>query len=283
MSTVAILSTGEMGSNVALRLRRAGSRVVTCLAGRSSATAKRAREAGVDCLPNMDAVVREADLAISLVTSFGASPLASDVAAAAQRSGRAVLFVEANSINPARAAEIAATIEQAGGRAVDGCIIGSAGNLDRATFYLAGEQAGAAAAFIEPAVKTQVLGPSVGQASGLKILNAGLTKGLAALGVELLLAAQRLDLLPVLLAKYRAANPEVAASFASTLPGLASRAARRAQEMSELADTFESLGLTAHMGRAARNVLEMVAERCNSTDAVEWRQVLDALSETQPA
>ncbi len=50
MNTIAVLSPGEMGSEVAKRLLRSGARVVTCVAGRSAATVHRAEAAGIECL-----------------------------------------------------------------------------------------------------------------------------------------------------------------------------------------------------------------------------------------
>lgn len=269
MDAIAILSTGEMGTQVAGRLKRAGARVVTIVAGRSQATAKRAEEAGIECLRDLDEIVRQADLVISLVTPFGAVPLARDVAAAMARTGRHITFVEGNSISPSTACEIEGIITAAGGQFVDGGIIGGAAELDRATFYLSGEGAQAVAARIEPAVKAVILGTRAGQSSGLKILNAGLSKGLTALGVELLLCAEQLGLLSEIMARYRKGRSGAAEFFERILPDLPPKAKRRSEEMQELTGLMEELGLTAHTSRAAEKVLAMVAERYGSGSA-EW-------------
>src|SRR5581483_10226566 len=185
MSTVAVLSPGEMGTQVALRLRElAGHRVVTCLAGRSERTRHGAEQAGVEVLASLDDTVREAELVVSLVTPHGAPAVARDVAEAIKRTGATSTLVDGNAIGPSTAASIAETIEGAGGTVVDGAIIGSAMNLGRATFCLCGPRAREVAAIIEPAVKTEILGDGQSQASGFKILYAGLTKGLSALGCE---------------------------------------------------------------------------------------------------
>ena len=129
MSTIAVLSPGEMGTQVAKRLLRSGARVITCLAGRSPATATRAEEAGVECLPSLDDVVKQADLVISLVTPFATTPLAREVAAAMERTGRRVPYLEGNSISPSTACEIEGIITAAGGQFVDGGIVGGASEL----------------------------------------------------------------------------------------------------------------------------------------------------------
>lgn len=273
MTTVAILSLGEMGTAVAKRLQGSGVHVVSCSAGRSAATARRGQEAGIACLPSLDDVVRQAEAIISLVTPFGATPLAHDVANAMEHTGCRPLFVDGNAIGPSTALDIAGII---GPMFVDGCIIGTARELaGHATFYLSGQRAREAAEIIEPAVRTEILGDQASQASGFKILYAGLTKGMSALGAELLLAADRLGLFEQIFAKYQADHPGVATFFQHTLPGLPPRSARRSQEMHELASTLEGLGLTAYMAHGAEQALAMIAEQFTGDDgAAEWQRLL---------
>jgi 3-hydroxyisobutyrate dehydrogenase-like beta-hydroxyacid dehydrogenase len=277
MNAIAILSPGEMGTAVATRLAASGTRVVTCLAGRSEATQARAAGAGLECLPSLDEVVRQADVVVSLVTPFGAPRLAAEVAAAVSRTSHKPIYVDGNSISPTTAKEIGAAVEQAGAAFVDGGIIGGAGNLPRAGFYFSGPRAEEVAARMNAAVPSHVIGPRIGQASGLKILNAGLSKGLTALGVELLLCAQALDLLPEIMARYREAKPDVTEFWAHTLPGLPPKAARRAEEMQELTGLLEELGLTAHLSHASERVLAMVAERYLEDRQGDWEGLVDGL------
>lgn len=273
---IAILSPGEMGTAVATRLRASGVRVVTSVAGRSEATERRAQAAGLECLPTLDDVVREADLVISLVTPFGAMPLARDIVDAVKRTEARLVYVDGNSISPSTARDIQAVVAEAGADFVDGGIIGGAGNLDKATFYFSGEGAAGVAARIEPAVHSVVIGPRAGQASGLKILNAGLSKGLTALAVELLLCAERLELVPEIMDRYRQSRPDVADFFERVLPDLPPKAKRRAEEMDELTGLMDELGLSAHTSRAAKAVLAMVAERYTG-GSPDWQRLLAAL------
>jgi 3-hydroxyisobutyrate dehydrogenase-like beta-hydroxyacid dehydrogenase len=251
--------------------------VVTCVASRGPATQARAQEAGIELLPGLDDVVRQAGLVLSLVTPFGAAPLAGDLAAALGRTGARPLFVDGNSIGPGTAGDIAAVIEAAGGIFVDGCIIGAAANLDRANFYLSGAQAEQAGAVLQAAVQTHIIGDRAGQASGFKILYAGLTKGMSALGYELLSGAQSLGLTDQLLTKYRSDHAGVAAFFERTLPELPPRATRRSQEMNELAATLEGLGLTAHVAHAAEQVLADIGSRYSGDGKAAWQELMRPL------
>lgn len=260
--TIAVLSPGEMGSRVGQALRDAGARVVTCLAGRGLASARRAAEADLEVVSDLDEVVREAGLVISVVPPAAAEPLSANVAEAMRLAGVRPLYLDANAIGPETALRIASAIGQAGGSFVDGAIIGPARDVrGRTRFYLSGAHAEEAAALLHPPLNVSVIGHEPGQASAFKVLYAGLTKGLSALGVELLAGAERLGLGELLLEKYHAEHPGVASFWEHNLPGLPPNARRRAQEMVELAETLQQLGLTAHMATAAQAVLESVAER----------------------
>ena len=258
--TIGLLSPGEMGASVGRVLVEAGVRVVTCLDGRGQATAERARAAGFTIAPNLTELVDAAHLVVSVVPPAAAEPLAEAVAQAlAQR--HALLYLDANSIGPDTATQIGAALTTAGAEFVDGCIIGGARDLrGRSRFYLSGPRAEEAAALLGP-FNVSILGSRPGQASAFKVLYAGVTKGLSAMGMELLAGAERLGVSTELMDKLRADWPNVADFFSRNLPGLAPRARRRAQEMDELAETLERLGIAAPSARGAQSGLNAVAER----------------------
>lgn len=274
--TIAVLSPGEMGSQVGRALRQGGARVVTCVSGRSEGTARRASEAGLEALLSLDDVVRQAELVISVVPSLSALPLAEQVAGSMARLLRYPLYLDANSIGPSTAERISGAIAAAGGQFVDGSIIGGASDLvGSATFYLSGEHAEEAAELLEPPLHTEILGHRPGQASGFKVLYAGMTKGLSALGVELLAGAERLGLTEKLTDKYRSSLPSVSRFLENTLPGLPQRAGRRSQEMIELAEALEELGLSANMPLAAQATLEALAARYRERGSPDGDGLLD--------
>jgi 3-hydroxyisobutyrate dehydrogenase-like beta-hydroxyacid dehydrogenase len=260
--TIAVLSPGEMGSQVGRLLSEAGNDVVTMTAGRSERSRHRAEEAGLRDLPSLDAIARSAELIICVVPSLSAEPQARAVAAAVVKAGTHPAYLDLNSIGPETARRIGAAVEAAGGRFVDGSITGNASALpSRATVYLSGQGAADLAEWIDPPLRTEIVGPEPGQASAFKVLYAGLTKGIAALGVELLAGAERLGLYELLLQKHGEGLPSVIKFFRTSLPGYPERAKRRAEEMVELAEAFEELGLTANMAHAAQVTLEQLAAR----------------------
>ena len=168
-------------------------------------------------------------------------------------------------------------VQGAGARFVDGSIIGSGGGLrsGRTTFYLAGEAATEVAALIAP-LATVILDGAAGEASAFKGFYAGMTKGLSALGMELLAGAERMGLRQRLMDRYRSDHPGVASFFEGTLPGLPPRSKRRAEEMPELAETLEDLGLESFMALATQQTLASVADRYAEDPETETDD-LDAL------
>ncbi|MFI5267061.1 MAG: DUF1932 domain-containing protein [Chloroflexota bacterium] len=285
-AAVAVLSPGEMGSNVGRILVEGGKRVLTCLEGRGPGSAERAEQAGFTCISDLAELVAQVELVVSVVPPAAAEPVARLVAqsltvrgepgfgdgksagrsaaessARALAQGRRLLYLDANSIGPETAERIAKCVTDAGADFVDGCIIGGARDLrGRSRFYLSGPSAQVVAEVLQP-LNVSVLGARPGQASAFKVLYAGVTKGLSAMGMELLAGAELLGVSDELLEKLRLDWPNVADFFARNLPGLPPRAKRRAQEMEELAETLEHLGIAAPVARGAQVGLEAVAER----------------------
>ena len=87
LNTVAILSPGDMGEGVGASIRGQGIDLITVLAGRSDETKMRAERAGFRDVADLDALVAEADLVLSIMPPERAESIAADVAAAMKRTG----------------------------------------------------------------------------------------------------------------------------------------------------------------------------------------------------
>ena len=64
---IGLLSPGEMGSQVGRVLHENGARVLTSVEGRSDATKQRAAEAGLLGVPDLDTLVRSAEVILDIV------------------------------------------------------------------------------------------------------------------------------------------------------------------------------------------------------------------------
>ncbi len=286
MQTIGILYPGDMGHGVGRVLLEDGFTVVTTLVGRSDRTRRLSAHAGIVELDSMTEVVRRADMVLSIIPPTAAQTVATDFAEAVRETGRTPLFVDANAISPMTAQEVGSIIAPTGSPYLDACIVGPARDVrGRCIFYVSGPQA---RLFEEPygkSLRTHLLGDRIGQASAFKMVFSGLNKGLAALLYELTAAARDFGFLDELLHRYKALLPGVMEALEWLVPTYPMHAARRADEMAELAETLEHYGFSSVMARGTQQTLGAVgqlrlAERDPERGEHGWtlRDVVDAIA-----
>jgi 3-hydroxyisobutyrate dehydrogenase-like beta-hydroxyacid dehydrogenase len=256
--------------------------VLTYAKDRSETTRRRAENLGVVCMDSLDDLVASVDLIVSIVVPFAAKRVAAKVAkAAAKRQRRDLLYLDANAISPMTAGEIGTVLSRSGVEFVDGCIIGSAAKIDKgAVVYVSGPQAARVQELESHGFAVRVLGDAVAQASAFKVVYAGLTKGLQGLFVELLVGAKKFGLLGEIIARYEESFPGLLERVAPSIVGLRIHAARRAEEMVELKQTFSHNGMTAVVAPAIQKILRAIADLKpgeSSESAVREGNLLDTL------
>ena len=138
---VAIIAPGAMGAGVGKRLTSRGVRVLTALAGRSEATAARAREAGMAAAG--DEEIAAADFILSILPPGDALALAQRFAPVLVASNAKPVYVDRNAVNPATVERVAAAVAPTGCSFVDAGIIGAPpkGNDAGPRFYASGAAA----------------------------------------------------------------------------------------------------------------------------------------------
>ena len=248
ISTVAILSPGDMGSAVGRRLRESELDVITCLAGRSDRTRALSAKAGIRDVPTMEELVEQSDLIMSMTVSEAVSSLCRQVADALTATGADTLFAECNAIAPQLVRDLEPVITGAGGRFVDVSIIGGPPRPGYSPhFYASGEQAFEFEQLNGLGLTVLKLDGEVGQASGIKMCYAAMTKGSWALYSELLMAAELMGLTEPLLAEFQSGQQEILQRMERTLPTVPASSRRWVSEMEEIRNTFAHLGMTPHL------------------------------------
>ncbi len=260
VQTVGLLSPGDMGHSIGNVLRHGGLRVITCLEGRSPRSAELAKEAGIEDAGDDETLVREADVLLSVLPPDQALKNAERVAAAVRASGGDLLFADCNAISPNTARQVAGIVEPAGIRMVDVGIIGNPPEPGppKTRFYASGRYAGEFAELAEYGLDVRLMGDMIGQASGIKMCYASLTKGLTALATELLTAGRLLELEEPLMAELEASQPQLLAWVARQIPTMPPKAYRWIGEMLEIAATYEDIGLTPNILKGAADLYELV-------------------------
>lgn len=259
--TIAIIAPGEMGHAVGARLRSRGAGVMTCVTGRSERSIGRAQQAAMTIVDDDDQLVRSADVFLSIVPPAAAAGVAERIAATLRRVGAAPLYVDCNAISPATATVIGRMVADAGARFVDAGIIGGPPGPNGAgpRFYVSGEHVPALLPLREYGLDIRPAGPAIGQASALKMSYAALTKGVSALGIELLVAAERAGVSALLAAEFRDSQPQLLQWLGKQLPGVPPKAHRWVAEMEEIAKTFASHGLPSATMTGAAECFSFVA------------------------
>jgi 3-hydroxyisobutyrate dehydrogenase-like beta-hydroxyacid dehydrogenase len=268
------MSPGDMGHAIGRRLREHGLRVSTCLQGRSARSAGLAAAAGIADAGDDATLVRETDALLAVLPPAEALRLAERMAAALQATGSDLLYVDCNAVAPQTVRQIAAVIAAAGGRFVDAGIIGGppTSGTPGPRFYASGEHAAAFAQLQEAGLDVRVIGDEVGQASGLKLCYAALTKGLTALATELLVAGEALGLSEPLRAELLASQPALLSWISRQAPGMPPKAYRWIGEMEEIAAMFGALGLTPKVYEGAADLYRFVAASPLGAETPEARQ-----------
>ena len=263
ITAVGILSPGEMGSGVGTVLHQHGLRVLTCLAGRGPESRERAARAGFEDLPDLESLVRVCDVLLSILPPSVAGAVADQVAAAVSATSSDVLYVDCNAIAPNTASGISQTVTAAGARFADAGIIGPPPTRPGNRIFTSGPGANEfAAALGKFGLDIRVLDGDVGQASGLKMCYAAMTKGVQALGAELLVAARLLGVEDTLLAEQSEGGDvaNVRRFVERALPTMPPKAYRWIGEMEEIARCFEDLGLPGRLMLGAADVYTNVRD-----------------------
>ena len=257
---VAILSPGEMGGGVGAALARHGHDPIACLAGRGAQTVARAERLGFRLCPDLDSLVAEADIVLSILPSEAARAVAEDVAAAMRRTGSAPPFAECNAIAPETARSIAGIFAGTGADFIDGGIVGlpPAEGRKPTRIYVSGAAAPVMDAFDGKDIAIHQCGPGIGRASAVKMCYASVSKGTNALHTAAMTAAESLGVGDILRAEIADSVPAVHQRMQANIPRLPADAGRWVGEMEEIARSYASAGLPPGFHLAAAEIFRLL-------------------------
>jgi len=232
--TIAIVSPGNMGAAIGARLARHGLRVISPT-GRSAASETRARNAGIELVP--EAALANADYIFSIIPPKEAVTAAERIARLIAGSKQAPIYIDWNAVSPDTVQKVAAILDGAGVRFVDGGIIGGppAGDGPGPVLYASGPHASSIEKLGNCGIRFKIMDEPIGAASALKMSYAGITKGLTALGAAMMLAAKRTGCEEALIAELSVSQPQLLTSFRRAIPDMFSKAERWAPELREIA------------------------------------------------
>lgn len=236
--TIAIVAQGAMGAGVGARLAARGLRVVTSLAGRSDASAKRAEAAGMAVVSDQECA--QADFFLSICPPSEAMALAQKMAAQITLSApnsKKPIYVDCNAVSPQSKVAIGEVILKTGAPFVDVGIIGLPPKEGASPFlHASGPEAAKFGVLNDFGITVNVIDGPVGAASALKMSYAGITKGISALGSMMMLAATRAGVAEMLRGELDRSHPAFITNFQRAIPDMFDKAYRFDGEMKEIAD-----------------------------------------------
>jgi 3-hydroxyisobutyrate dehydrogenase-like beta-hydroxyacid dehydrogenase len=270
---IGFLHPGAMGVSLAATVARGGHEALWASAGRSPATRAHTRDHALVAVGTIEALVAGSDVLVSICPPHAADDVASAVV------GFSGVYLEANAIAPARAARIAARLEATGTSVVDGGVIGGPAWTPGTWLHLSGARAAEVAElFVAGPLATNVLGPTVGTASALKMVYAAGTKGATALLLAVLGAAEQLGVRAALEAQWEADDPGATATSHDRARRVTRKAWRFEGEMREIAATFEAAGQPPGFHEAAAEVFAALAHLEAAEPLPELDEVVVALT-----
>ncbi|MDP7586873.1 MAG: NAD(P)-dependent oxidoreductase [SAR202 cluster bacterium] len=259
IESVAILSPGDMGHAIGQLLKENELRVLTCLMGRSNRTKQLSEQAGITDVPNMNDLVEQSDVLMSVTVSEAVPGLCREIADAVKATGTDLLFAECNAIAPELSKDMEGVLKAGGARYVDASIIGGPPrNGSSPRVYASGDNASEFEQLRDFGLDVRNLGPQLGRASGIKMCYAAMTKGTTALHTELLIAAEKMGLTKELMAEFSGGQQAAVTRMEGWIPSMPAKSRRWVSEMEEVEKTFNDLGLTPDIFKGVADMYRMI-------------------------
>ena len=197
---------------------------------------------------------------------------AQNLAQAIKRAGTQPLVVDCNAIAPSTMEAVHSVLTAAGATCLDAGVFsppprgGVVGRL-----FVSGPGAAALDVFATPELSVRVLNDRIGAASALKMCDAVISKGVTALVLQMLIAAQRYGVASELEEQFTPARRKVHDVVVDALPIMPSKSYRWVPEVLEIAKTLEGAGMTPKMIEGAADVYQFVAGTALGRETPESR------------
>ena len=232
--------------------------MITCLTERSSRTRELSEIAGIVDVPDFAEMVARADIVLSVLVPERSVDVARQVAAVISETGKPLPFADCNPVAPAVAQHMAVIIENAGGKYIDGGIIGGPpGRGEPPRFYASGPHEAIMGQLDGRGISVPMMGGEVGRASAIKMCYASLSKGAAALNASALISAMNLGIYDEFIAEMESSQQAVLSNMQG-VNGLGAKAFRWIDEMEQISATFGAAGATPYLHKGAADVFRHV-------------------------
>ena len=161
-------------------------------------------------------------------------------------------------------------IKDVGSKYVDASIIGPPPRkMGTTRFYASGPDLKAFEALATYGLDVRSIGSMIGQAKGIKMAYGALTKGLAAISTQLLIAAWKMGLYNALIEDFMKSQVELYKWMERRVPRMPNRSRRWIGEMEEISKTFNALGLSLKIYEGAADTYRFVGRTTLADETAE--------------
>lgn len=257
MTKIAMIGFGEAAQSIAAGLKGRPGLELSAFdlrfadSAAAPALAKAASERGVTALDDISGIA-PTDIVLSLVVG---SATRSAAASAAPHLADGAVYIDLNSVGSETKQLAAAEIARGKGSFIDGAVMAPVPrHSEKVPIVMAGARAAEIAEALNGlGMNVEAVGDQPGQASALKMIRSVMIKGIEALLIEALTSAEKVGVTERILDSVQESFPglnwrDIADYYLSRT---FEHGARRVTEMTEAANTIESLGFNAYMSRAA--------------------------------
>ena len=268
---IGILGFGEAGQSVATGLKNAATAEhpieistwdILLPSNEKGAPLKaEADKIGIRTVGSAQELAQASDIILSLVTTEESLVAAGQIA---KHLPKGTLFLDCNSTSPGMKRDVAKTVTEAGGRSVEAAVMDLVPRSQhKVPMLLAGKDAEELIGKLAPyGVDMKSVGDDIGAASTIKMCRSVFMKGLDAILMECMVAAETAGVTDRIVSSMQVTIPEInwPVFIGKKLGGAAQHSGRRAGEMREVATTLRELGLDPTMAEATSRRLQWCAD-----------------------
>ena len=261
LPNIGILMPGDMGHGCGKALLDNGFNVFTCLSNRSERTKSLAKKSGIEDTDNLENLLNEVDIILSILPPEFAISQARIVNEASIKNNmnKVITYVDCNAVSPKTSVKIGDTLSQKNFNFVDGGIIGLNPLIEngKTRLYLSGQHAEKLKVVDGKGLVVKIIGNEIGKASAMKMVYASATKGTFALHAAVITASRKLNLFNEYIDELKYSKPNILEAMENMVPKIPLDADRWGGEMLEIANTYEEIDLTPKFHLGAADVMDL--------------------------
>lgn len=241
---IALLSPGDMGTQIAKALIKNNFRVITAGDGRSEKTLTNIQDAGIEDTGSLQNTVEHADIIFSLTSPKGSVKLAENIILCLQNSSNRPLYVDLNSNTASLALYIEKLLLPMDIPFVNGAVMGPSKDIpDKAVLVVSGSHRNDFISLFRHVFKIKDAGEKTEASSAYKLLFSMVNKGMNALFFETMTAAAHFGILDELNDSLQEFLPGTYKDLIKTTPTYPQHLFRRIDEMKGLIEMLKNENL----------------------------------------